>query len=263
MKKLRTLNFNLDFTLSCGQVFRWYKHEGYWFGSINKKPVKIKQENDLLIYDGKVKGKEIVDYFNLDLDYVTIIKTFPPNRILIIALKKFWGLRLIKQDPFECLMSYILSSQNNIKRINNMVNELSRRLGKKVKFEGRDYYLFPELKDLKGCCKSDIAACRLGFRDRYLDDAVQKLCAKEISLKKIEKMPYKKAKEELMKIKGVGPKVADCVLLFGYNKYEAFPVDVWIERVIHKYFPGKDAAYFGKYAGFAQEFLYMYIRGGN
>jgi N-glycosylase/DNA lyase len=261
MKKLITKDFNLDATLSCGQVFRWYKHDEFWFGFINRKPIKLRQENDLLIYDGKVTEKEVIRYFNLDLDYVKVIKTFPANRILIIALKRFWGLRLIKQDPFECLISYILSSQNNIKRINNMVNEMSRRLGKKVKFDGREVYLFPTLEEIKGGCKADIQACRLGFRDRYLDDAVQKLWSKEISLKKIEKMPYPKAMEELIKIKGIGKKVASCILLFGYNKYEAFPVDVWIERVMRKYFPGKDASYFGKYAGYAQEFLYMYIRG--
>jgi N-glycosylase/DNA lyase len=260
MKTLKIKDFNLDHTLSCGQVFRWYKFDDFWFGFINKKMVKIKQENGTLIWSGKATAKDITGYFNLDLDYVSIIKTFPPNRILIGALKKYWGLRLIKQDPFECLISYILSSQNNIKRINKMVNELSFRFGKKVKFEGRDYYLFPELKGLVKCAKNDVAACRLGFRDRYMYDAVEKLASKEIDLKKIAKMPYAKAMDELLKVKGIGKKVANCILLFGYNKYEAFPVDVWIERVMRKYFPGKDASYFGKYAGYAQEFLYAEIR---
>ena len=261
MHKIAVKNFNLDHTLSCGQVFRWHQHDGYWYGFINRKPVKLKQEKDLLIYDGKVTREEITGYFNLDLDYIKVISTFPPNRILILALKKYWGLRIVKQEPFECLMTYILSSQNNIKRINNMVNELSRRIGKKMKFDGREVYAFPTLKDLKKCAKSDIASCRLGFRDRYLDDAVAKLVSKEIKLEKISKMPYKKALEELLKIKGIGNKVANCILLFGYNKYEAFPVDVWIERVMRKYFPGKDASYFGEFAGYAQEFLYSYIRG--
>jgi N-glycosylase/DNA lyase len=260
MKQLKVHDFNLDHTLSCGQVFRWHKHEGSWYGFINRKPIKIKQENDTLIYTGKVTRKAIVDYFNLDLDYLKIIKTFPKSRILILALKKYWGLRIIKQDPFECLITYIMSSQNNIPRINKIVNELSRRFGKKMIFEGRTVYAFPYLKDLKGCCREDIHACRLGFRDKFLDDAVTKLWSKEIKLEKIAKMSYAKALEELMKIKGIGKKIASCVLLFGYNKYEAFPIDVWIAKIIRKYFPGKDASYFGKYAGFAQEFLYSYIR---
>ena len=260
MNKLKVKDFNLDHTLSCGQVFRWHQYEGFWYGFINRKPVKIRQENDVLIFSGKATSKDIAGYFNLGLDYIKVIKTFPKNRILILALKKYWGLRIIKQDPFECLVSYILSSQNNIKRINKMVNELSFRYGKEMTFEGRKVRAFPTLKELSGCCRSDLHSCRLGFRDKFLEDAIKKLCSKEVKLEKIGKMPYSKAMNELMKIKGIGKKVASCILLFGYNKYEAFPIDVWIAKVLRKYFPGKDASYFGKYAGYAQEFLYAYIR---
>lgn len=260
MKKIQVKDFSLDHTLSCGQVFRWHRHEGFWYGFINRKPVKIRQENDELIYSGKVINRDIVKYFNLDLDYIKVIKTFPKHRILIMALKKYWGLRIIKQEPFECLISYILSSQNNIKRINKMVNELSFRFGKEMTFEGRKINAFPTLKELSKCCRDDFRHCRLGFRDKFLDDAIVKLCAKEVKLEKIAKMPYEKAMNELLKIKGVGKKVASCVLLFGFNKYEAFPIDVWIARILRKYFPEKDASYFGKYAGYAQEFLYSYIR---
>jgi len=260
MNRLEVKDFNLDNTLSCGQVFRWNKHEGFWYGFINRKPVKIKQENDALIFSGKVKSKDIIDYFNLGLDYIKVIKTFPNNRILILALKKYWGLRIIKQDPFECLVSYILSSQNNIKRINKMVNELSFRYGREMTLEGKKVHAFPTLKELSGCCRNDLRKCRLGFRDRFLDDAIRKLCSKEVKLEKIGKMTYTKSMNELMKIKGIGKKVANCILLFGFNKYEAFPIDVWIAKILRKYFPGKDGPYFGKYAGYAQEFLYAYIR---
>jgi len=274
MKKLLTKDFNLDHTLSCGQVFRWHRHEarlpshtaqavggqGYWYGFIGRKPVKVRQEGNDLLFDGKVTAKAVKDYFNLDLDYIKVIKTFPNSRILILALKKYWGLRIIKQEPFECLVSYILSSQNNIKRINGMVNELSFRFGKKMTFEGREVNAFPTLKELSGCCRNDLRSCRLGFRDRFLEDAIKRLCSKELKLEKIAKMPYTKAMNDLMKVKGIGKKVANCILLFGYNKYEAFPVDVWIERIIRKYFPGKDATYFGKYAGYAQEYLYAFAR---
>jgi N-glycosylase/DNA lyase len=260
MKRLTVKDFNLDHTLSCGQVFRWHKHEGFWYGFINRKPIKISQENDTLLFSGNVKSKDIVDYFNLDLDYIKVIKTFPKSRILILALKKYWGLRIIKQDPIECLVSYILSSQNNIKRINKMVNELSFRFGRKMTFEGRKVHAFPTLKELSGCCHSDLRKCRLGFRDKFLDDAIRKLCSKEVKLEKIGNMAYLKSMNELMKIKGIGNKVANCILLFGYNKYESFPIDVWIARILRQYFPGKDASYFGKYAGYAQEYLYAYIR---
>jgi N-glycosylase/DNA lyase len=284
MKKIKVKDFNLDHTLSCGQVFRWHKHtDGFWYGFIDGELVKIKQvfldrgdklrsnnrskeqslslRNSTLEYASKASASKIKSYFNLSLDYRKVIKSFPKDKTLSMAIKKYWGLRVIKQDPIECLLTYVLSSQNNIPRINKMVNELSRRLGKKVKFEGKEYFAFPKLKAIDGCSKHHINACRMGFRDKYLDDAVKKISNGEVNLKKLSNMCCPVAREELLKIKGVGPKIADCVLLFGFNKYEAFPVDVWIERIMKKYYKGKDGSYFGVYAGIAQEYLYMYIRG--
>jgi N-glycosylase/DNA lyase len=261
MRKIKANDFNLDITLSCGQVFRWHKHhDGFWYGFISNKIVKLGQKGNYLYYDGAAGRSDIIKYFNLNDDYKKIIRSISRDALIKKAIKKYNGLRIIKQDPFECLMTYILSSQNNIPRINKMVNEISRRFGKKIVFEGREYHAFPKLADLKGCCRDDIKACKLGFRDRFLDDAVSKLWNKEVSLKKIADLPYEEAKEELLKIIGVGNKVADCVLLFGFNKYEAFPVDRWILRAMEKYYKGKDGSYFGKYAGYAQEFLYLFIR---
>ncbi|MFH1710096.1 MAG: DNA glycosylase [bacterium] len=261
MNKLKTINFDLDSTLSCGQVFRWHRHNnGFWYGFINGKIVKLKQLGDYIYFDGQAAREDIIKYFNLKINYKKILGSIAKDPFIRKAVRKYYGLRIIKQDPFECLISYIFSSQNNIPRINKIADELSKRTGKKTRFEGQDYFAFPQLTDLKGCCRKDIHACRLGFRDKYLDDAVGKLCTKDVDLKKIVKLPYQKAKEELLKIKGVGNKIADCVLLFAFNKYEAFPVDVWIERVMKKYYKGKDGSYFGKYAGYAQEFLYAYIK---
>ena len=261
MKILKVKDFNLDITLSCGQVFRWYKHhDGFWYGFISNKIVKLGQIGDLLYYQGAAGKSDIFKYFNLNEDYKKILRSIAKDALIKKAIRKYLGLRIIKQDPFECLMTYIFSSQNNIPRINKMANELSRRSGKKIKFESREYFAFPRLIDLKGCCRQDIRACKLGFRDKFLEDAINKLWNKEVSLNKIAKLPYKKAKEEILKIKGVGNKVADCVLLFGFNKYEAFPVDRWILRAMEKHYKGKDGSYFGKYAGYAQEFLYLYIR---
>jgi N-glycosylase/DNA lyase len=261
MQKIKVKDFNLDITLSCGQVFRWHKHlDGFWYGFISNKIVKLSQSGNYLLYHGAARKPDIIKYFNLKDDYNKIIRSIARDALIKKAVKKYHGLRIIKQDPFECLMTYILSSQNNIPRINKMVNELSRRFGRKIRFEGREYYTFPRLTDLKGCCREDVRACRLGFRDKFLDDAVSRLWNKEVRLNKIASLPYEEAKEELLKIKGVGNKVADCVLLFGFNKYEAFPIDRWILRAMEKYYKGKDGSYFGEYAGYAQEFLYAYIR---
>jgi N-glycosylase/DNA lyase len=261
MDKLKTEDFNLDFTLSCGQVFRWSKDkEGFWHGFINGRIVKLRQSGDYLFYKGEAASTDIIKYFNLNIDYRNILRSISKDHLIRKAMKKYHGLRIIKQDPFECLATYILSSQNNIPRINKMVNELSVKFGKKIECEGREYHQFPTIQDLAGTCSADYHSCRLGFRNRYLEDAIKKLSTGELMLDRIAKMPYQEAKTELLKVKGVGKKVADCVLLFAYNKYEAFPVDRWIERVMKKYYKGKEGSYFGKYAGYAQEFLYLFIR---
>ena len=261
MLKLKTKDFKLNITLSCGQVFRWNKDiENHWHGFIKGNIAKLKQSGDDLFCESKASKAEIIEYFNLDIDYPRILRSISKDPLIKKAVKKYHGLRIIKQDPFECLATYILSSQNNIPRINKMVNELSRTFGKKIVFEGREYYQFPTLKALAGTCSADYHSCRLGFRNRYLEDAINKLCTGEVRLDRIDKMPYQEAKAELLKVKGIGKKVADCILLFAYNKYEAFPIDVWIERVMEKYYKGKDGSYFGKYSGYAQEFLYLFIR---
>jgi N-glycosylase/DNA lyase len=261
MRKLKAKDLNLDLTLSCGQVFRWNKdNEGCWHGFISGKIAKLRQSGNYLYFGGKACKADIVRYFNLGLNYRKILRSISKDPLIKKAVKKYHGLRIIKQDPFECLATYILSSQNNIPRINKMVNELSRKFGKKIEFKGREYYQFPTIQNLAGTCSADYHSCRLGFRNRYLEDAIKKLSAGELKLDRLAKMPYQEAKTELLKVKGVGKKVADCVLLFAYNKYEAFPVDRWIERVMNKYYKGKDGSYFGKYAGYAQEFLYLFIR---
>ena len=261
MHKIKTKDFNLDITLSCGQVFRWNKdHEGFWHGFINGRIVKLRQSGDHLFYKGGAASTDIIKYFNLHIDYRDILRSISKDPLIRKAIKEYHGLRIIKQDPFECLATYILSSQNNIPRINKMVNELSRKFGKMMKFEGREYHRFPTIQDLAGTCSTDYHSCRLGFRNRYLEDAIRKIGTGELKLGQLSKMPYQEARVELMKVKGVGKKVSDCVLLFGFNKYEAFPIDRWIERAMKKYYKGKDGSYFGKYAGYAQEFLYLFIR---
>jgi len=179
--------------------------------------------------------------------------------------KAAYGLRLLKQDPWECLISYIISINKNIPAINCLIENICAKYGKKIEFEGVTYYTFPKPSELKHLETHHIRACRVGFRDRYIKDAIEKVHSGEVDLKKLGNLSYPEAKAKLMTIVGVGSKVADCVLLFAYNKYGAFPVDVWIKRAMKElYGIRKDkniipfaASNFGEYAGYVQEFIYF------
>ena len=178
------------------------------------------------------------------------------------------GIRLLNQDPFETLISFIISQNNNIPRIKGIISRLSKAYGKMLI---NDEYAFPDLSSLAAVSIDDYMSLGTGFRAKYLRDCVDKLLNKEIILDDIIKMSAEDAKKELLKIKGVGPKVADCVLLFSLGKRDMYPVDVWVKRVTELlYFDGKDtpkeeisafaAKKWGKYAGFAQQYLFYYAR---
>jgi len=269
MFKLRVRDFDLDFTLSCGQVFRWKKLDGgFWYGLIGNRVVKIKQAGDLLSCSSSLISdlpSLISEYFNLKFYYKKMAHSISNDSIIRKMVSSAYGLRILKQDPWECLVSYIISINKNIPAINCLIENICRKYGKRIEFEGDTYYTFPKPAELKHLETHHIRACSVGFRDRYIKDAIDKVYSKKIDLKKLAKLSYPKAKAELIKIVGIGSKVADCILLFAYNKYEAFPVDVWIKRAMRKLYgikKGKDilpfaSKHFGKYAGYAQEFIYF------
>jgi N-glycosylase/DNA lyase len=202
------------------------------------------------------------------------------------AVKDYWGLRLIKQDPWECLVSYICATYKNIAAIKHMLNNLSCKFGEKVKFEDFDFYTFPTCQKLAKATEADLMDCGLGYRAKYLLGTSRRICQSNFNLESLRKMPYVEAKKTLTEFPGVGAKVADCVLLFSLGKSEAFPVDVWVKRVILNHYGEKlpktlvqklsarrslsscdyeklnafGRNYFGKYAGYAQEYLYHYER---
>jgi len=269
-------NFSLSETLECGQAFNYSLDEknGFYFAVHNGSVIRIKQEGKHLEFQTFPKNDNIQlvrNYFNLQEKHALpkvkpASKTKKTNKKILRLLKTCNGLRIINQEPFECLISYILSQQSSIPRIRKNVFELSEHFGKELSFEGRCFYSFPTPEALANAELSDLKKFRIGYRDKYVLEAAKKI-ANGFNLEKLCKMPYEKAKEELLQFNGVGEKVADCVLLFSLGFTEAFPIDTWIRKIMLRlFFKNKKVSdrkimefakkEFGKSAGFVQQCLY-------
>lgn len=273
--KINVDHFNLKYTLECGQCFRWKEIDNYYIGVIKDRVIKIRQDgNTLYIKSNNLENLEVVvrDYFELDKNYKEIEERISKvDTYVKEAVKNTSGLRHLKQDFFETIISYIISANNNIPRISKSVNEISRRYGKEVEFEGEKYYLFPRPEELKNVSIDEYRECGVGFRDKYIYNTVKKINKKEIDLEQMQNMNTEELKKLLLTLMGVGPKVADCILLFSCSRQEVFPIDVWVERVMKKlYFEENDVTKkqileysdknFGKDAGIIQQHLFYNIR---
>jgi N-glycosylase/DNA lyase len=225
-------------------------------------------------------------YFRLDDDLPKIYSQIVKDQHIKAAVERFEGLRLLRQEPWECLISYVCATNKNIPAIKDMIFRLCENFGERLLFEGREFYTFPTPNDLANADIEELRACKLGFRAERVQNAAKKVNSKELSLEALHKISYEEAWEELLKLPGVGPKVADCVLLFSLDKLEAFPIDVWMKRIVMKHYhdhfersfvkrvSGKKSLsraeyrkiglfgrkYFGKFVGYAQEYLYHYER---
>jgi len=282
---LSTTPFNLDATLCCGQVFRWERAYKYWYGVIGESIVQIKQDDHTLIfqtYPESLGTPFIKRYFRFQDDLPKILKNIDRDAHITVAIRDLFGLRLIRQEPWECLISYICATYANISRIKDMIERLSRMLGEKVRFNGKIFYTFPTRKALARATLKDLLKCNLGYRAKYVLKTAKLVNSNQFNLEALARLTYDKGRRQLFTLQGVGPKVADCVLLFSQDKLEAFPVDVWIKRIVTAYYThlvphtrlhlndeqslknrqisefGRQ--YFGRYAGYAQEYLYSYYR---
>lgn len=284
-----TTPFDLDHTLRCGQSFRWEKLSGWWYGVVEGKVVKVSQVGDKLLFQTFPERKEadfVENYFRLDDNLLHILSKINRDKHIGRAIQRFRGLRITRQEPWECLISYICATYKNIPAIKNMVLNLSKRFGRKIMFEGRDFYTFPKPSDLADADLKQVKACKLGFRAERVLETSRIVHNKELDLETLRKMDCRRAKRELLLLPGVGQKVADCVLLFSLDKLEAFPVDVWVKRAILEYYSncfeesfvkkisrrpsltsgeyGEISSfgrtYFGEYAGYAQEYLFALSR---
>jgi N-glycosylase/DNA lyase len=283
--KLDAGPFNLDATLCCGQVFRWDKRGEWWYGVVRDRVFKVRQTNTELEFTN-ADAKFIRQYFRLDDNLQEIREGIGKDEHITEALREFWGLRIIRQDPWECLISYICATYKNIIAIKQMLLRLSEKFGEKKTLEGRSFYTFPTAEKLANATTDGLLACGLGYRAKYVLETSKKICKGEFDLESLKKMPYQLARKELRSLSGVGLKVADCILLFSLEKLNAFPVDVWVKRALLRHyaehFPNEFAKktstqqslsnseyeklnmfgrdYFGEYAGYAQEYLYHHER---
>lgn len=275
---LKVNTFNLKYTLECGQCFRWKQvEENTFIGVIQDRVIKIKQAGDMLYIWSNEKGnleQVIKHYFDLNTDYAKIEKDIAKiDENINLAVKYSTGIRILNQPLFETIISYIISANNNIKRISRSVNEISKMFGTKVEFEGEEYYLFPTLDQLASCTNEQLLKCGLGFRARYVVHDVEEFIAKPNIIKNLENMTTKEAQEVLLQLMGIGPKVADCIMLFALRKREVFPVDVWVKRIMEKLYFKKNTSLktireyakenYGKNSGIIQQHLFYNVREGK
>ncbi len=274
MKSLK-LNgqFNLESTLFCGQAFRWERQGDWFYGVIGDGILKLKQENSTIYYDSSnnITNDTLIRYLSLDLELNSVLNKIDRDKNIHSAIDFCRGLRLLRQEPWETFATYILSSYSNIPRIRRMVFNISRRFGKRLIFNGYVNYTFPEIERIAGAREKELKALGLGFRAGYLKNTAKRILNEGDLFLKLRLLSYEEIKKKLLQFEGVGDKVADCTMLFGLSRLEAFPVDVWIKRGIERlYFKGKPLSpkkinefgrkYFGEYAGYAQEYLYHYLR---
>lgn len=254
-------NFDPFISCECGQCFRFTKISEEEYELIAKgRVLDIKKTNNGWLFADidEIEFKEsFLDYFDLTRDYGEIIKSFSSDKNISLAAESGSGIRIFRQDPWETLVSFIISQNNNIPRIKKIINSLCELLGE----ENGGYYSFPSALAIKNAGIEGLAPIKSGFRAKYIIDAAEKVASNEISLDYIANCGYEEALGELKKIKGVGDKVANCVLLFGFGYYEAFPIDVWVKRVIEKYYGADfDPKTLGAFAGIAQQYLFYHER---
>lgn len=264
-------SFNIEEILECGQCFRFEKLENMHYTIVaNGKVLNIKQiENKVEFYPCNKEDFENIwiNYFDLETDYNKIKDSLKDDPIVKKAIEYAEGIRILNQEPFECLISFIISQNNRIPMIKQVIKNISEKYGEKCE----ENYIFPTLEQLKKATPEELKLCKTGFRDKYILDAIQNIENGNVNLQNLFNLSSDLAKEELLKIKGVGTKVADCVLLFSLKKNDVFPTDVWVKRVMeYFYFNEQDTPIkqihsfakekWGDLAGYAQQYLFYYAR---
>jgi len=262
---------DLDATLTSGQSFSWKRtDDGRWRGWIDGRPCLVWSQGDCLRAMGANLTRDAVSaYFGLDLPIQEIFASFPSDPWLEKARAFAPGLRILRQEPWETLCNFICSSLKQIVQIEQINHELRRVFGDEI---GEGLHSFPDSARLALATEAKLRACKLGFRARHLFVAARQIASSEVSLERIAALPTAEAREHLIRIQGVGEKVANCILLFAYGRAEVFPIDVWVERVLRRlYFNGSlrikherlrafADSHFGPHRGYAQQFLFHWIR---
>lgn len=293
-------NFELNHTFDCGQCFRWERQEnGNYIGVVYGRVIELeKKDDDIIIYNTNMEDFNSlwVNYFDLNRDYGSIKDKLSKDPLLSEAVEYGYGIRLLQQDPFEITLSFIISARNSIPIIMRTIKNISKAYGKAIVYKGETYYAFPTPEELRNLKVEDYESCGGSFRSKYLKDTVDKINMVIDNTKAEDKGQFTRSEEELNEIlkydlnrikameadechtalqgfSGIGPKVADCIMLFSMNKYSAFPVDVWVKRAMQFFYLAPDVSLpkirvfarekFGDLSGFAQQYLFYYARGNH
>lgn len=251
---------SLPLTLDCGEAFRWAEQEdGSWSGAAYGKYLNIKEENgNFILKDTSLEDFENVwrNYFDLDRDYAAICAKLKEDELVRETIDEYYGIRILNQEPWEALVSFVISQQNNIKRIKGIIKRLCDTYGEKI-CDG--WHAFPTSKTLSKLSVEDFEAIGLGYRAKYVKKLADDVESGAIDLAAIKAMDLDDAKKILLSIYGVGEKVANCALLFGFQFIRCFPVDVWMKRVL-QYYPDGLPECFSGYEGIAQQYLFHWAR---
>ncbi|GAB6117034.1 DNA glycosylase [Thermoanaerobacter brockii subsp. lactiethylicus] len=267
-------DFNLKETFECGQCFRWNEEEdGSYTGIAYDRVINVKLEEDMLIIDNTDLNDFYdiwFDYFDLGRDYKQIKENLSRDPILKEAIQYGQGIRILRQDTWETLVSFIISQNNRIPQIKKVIENLASSFGEPIEYKGKIYYTFPKAEELVMFDVETIAKTKCGFRAKYILDAASKVFSGEIDLLKLFEYSTNDIKDILMNINGVGPKVADCVILYSIGRYDTFPTDVWIKRIVEYLYLKREGTpleiqlfaidKFGDLSGFAQQYLFYYGR---
>jgi N-glycosylase/DNA lyase len=269
-------DYDLAATLDSGQVFRWLKENHSWTGIVENNFVRLTQKPGGIFAETAMPQKNwnwLRNFLQTEIELEKILKTFPDDKPMQNAVAACRGLRILRQEPWECLASFILSSTKQIVQIRQIVSQLCECFGKPVIVPSGELpaFAFPSSEKIASLTEAQLRACKMGFRAPNLLNAAREIAEGKFDLEKIPKLNYSEARMELIKLHGVGEKIADCVLLFAYGFDSAFPVDVWIERALQQlYFPRRRtseprlrrfaATHFGPHAGYAQQYLFHYMR---
>ncbi len=270
--KLYVKDFDLKQSITSGQFFRYEFKNDYYYIILKDRIVKIKQIDDYIIVDSNNMRniKETVEsFFSLDIDYNKIndILINKDNSIKDI-IRASIGYKIQRMDPFETVISYIISANNSVNNIRNCVNKISNKYGKKILFENNYYYLFPTKEELKNITLEELIEMKLGFRAKYVKTIIDKINCNEFDLDIINKMSSKEALSYLMKENGIGLKVASCILLFSYSRYDVYPIDIWVKKIMKERFnieKEKDIKEYMEnkykdYSGLVIQYLFNYKR---
>jgi len=273
---LPVCNYNLAATLTSGQAFRWRECDGGWEGVIKDCWVRLRQRADGIAAETATPQREwtwLSDYLQTDLDLNSVLLTFPDDEPMRASVNACLGLRLLRQDPWECLASFILSSTKQIVQIQQIVGLLCERYGERLATPPgmAPVHSFPTAERLATTTEGELRACKMGFRAPNLLAAARRITCHEIDLHALRSCSFEEAREKFAGLPGVGPKIANCVLLFAYGFQQAFPVDVWVMKGLRQlYFPKRRpnpqrvrrfvATHFGPNAGYAQQYLFHYMR---